>query len=148
MNDYGCVKDCLTPEERKKILSRFHSLLFWVGEFIPELEELEGREVPLRDIIFRFITEQAPSKETVKGAQELASLLESKAKALERDLATKNMKKDRAYEVMHEALGLLRAVDELRDLRLEDREVKAQALVARVNDERRWLDFVKRTSSN
>jgi hypothetical protein len=44
---------------------------------------------------------------------------------------------------MHEALGLLRAVDELRDLKMADRQVKAQALVAKVNDEHRWLDFVR-----
>lgn len=142
--DYECAKDCLGPEERAKILSRFHSLLYWVGEFVPDLEELEGREVPLRDVVFRFITEQSPSEETVKGALELAALLERKAKGLEKDLATKGMERPRAYEVMHEALGLLRAVDELRDLKMADRQVKAQALVAKVSDERRWLDFVQK----
>ena len=62
MSEYGCKKDCLTAEERKKILSRFHSLLFWVGEFVPELEEVEGREMPLRDVVFRFITERYPDE--------------------------------------------------------------------------------------
>jgi hypothetical protein len=118
-------------------------LLFWVGEFVPELEELEGRDVPLRDSVFKFITEQTPSEDTVKGAMELAAILERKAKALEKDLATKGMERSKAYEVMHEVLGLLRAVDELRDLKMADRQVKAQALVAKVNDEHRWLDFVR-----
>jgi hypothetical protein len=148
VNEHECIKDCLTPKDRAKILSRFHSLLFWVGEFVPEMEELEGREVSLRDVVFRFITEQSPGEETVKRAQELASLLENKAKAMEKDLATKDMERERAYRLMHEALGLLRAVDELRDLRMKDRRLKAQALVAKVSDERRWLDFVKRTRSS
>lgn len=143
MAEYQCEKDCLTPEERAKILSRFHSLLFWVGQFVPELEELEGREIPLREVVFKFISEQTPDEETVKKAQDLAAILDRKAKVLEKDLATKGMERPKAYEVMHEALGLLRAVDELRDLAAADREVKAQALVFKVNDERRWLDFVK-----
>ncbi|HUT28009.1 MAG TPA: DUF5788 family protein [Methanomassiliicoccales archaeon] len=148
MNGDKCADDCLTPEERGKILSHFHSLLFWVGEFVPELEELEGQEVPLRDVVFQFITEHSPSEATIKGAHELATLLDKKAKSLEKDLATKDMGKLRAYEVMHEALGLLRAVDELRSVKAEERHVKAKALLAKVSDERRWLDFVKKINTN
>ncbi len=148
MNSHKCANDCLTPEERGKILSHFHSLLFWVGEFVPELEELEGEEVPLRDIVFQFITEHSPSEATVKSAHELATLLDKKAKALEKDLATKNMGKLRAYEVMHEALGLLRAVDELRSVKAGECHVKAKALMAKVSDERRWLDFVKKVNTD
>lgn len=143
MTEYGCVKDCLTPEERAKILSRFHSLLFWVGENVPDIEELDGREVPLRGVVFRFITEQQPDEDTVRSAHELARTLESKAKSLERDLRLESMERETAHRVMHEALGLLRAVDELRDLKLVDREVKARALVAKVSDERRWLGFLQ-----
>jgi hypothetical protein len=144
MTEPGCVKDCLTPEERMKILSHFHSLLFWVGEFVPELEELEGKEIPLRDVVFKFITEQEPSEETIRSAHELASLLDRKARSLENDLTSKELERTRANEVMHEALGLLRAVDELRDVGLKDRKVKAQALVAKISDERRWKEFVEK----
>ncbi|MCX6650243.1 MAG: DUF5788 family protein [Methanomassiliicoccales archaeon] len=147
MSEYSCVEDCLTPEERKRILSRFHSLLFWVGELVPELEELEGREVPLKDVVFRFITQQDPDEGTVRGARELSALLERKARELERDLETKEMERRTAYRVMHEALGLLRAVDELRDVRQEDRQIRAKALMAMVNDEKRWLDFVNKAKT-
>jgi hypothetical protein len=142
MNGYECVKDCLTPEERRKVLSRFHSLLFWVGEFVPDLEELGGKDVPLRDMVFHFITETSPDEATIYQAKRLADLLESKAKALENDLALEKMERERAYKVMHEALGLLRAVDELRNIR-PDQTFKAEALMTMVNDERRWLEFVK-----
>lgn len=145
MSEYGCTTDCLTAEERKRILSRFHSLLFWVGEFVPELEEVEGREMPLRDVVFRFITERYPDEGTVRDARELASVLGRKAQELERDLEVQKMERPTAQRVMHEALGLLRAVDELRSIRPEDQEVRAKALMATVNDEKRWLEFVKRT---
>jgi hypothetical protein len=147
MNDHPCVKDCLSPKERERILSRFNSLLYWVGEMVPEMEELEGQEVPLKEVVFRFITEQFPDRDTVSRAQDLAMLLERKAKTLRRELATKDMERKLAYEIMHEALGLLRAVDELRDVRLEDRDLKAQALVTKVSNERRWLDLLRRTKA-
>jgi hypothetical protein len=144
MNEYGCVKDCLTPEERKKILSRIHSLLFWVGENVPDTEELDGQKVPLRDVVFRFITEQQPNEDTVRSARELARSLESKARSLEKDLRLEPMERETAYRVMHEALGLLRAVDELRDLKLTDRNVKARELMSKVSDEKRWLNFLEK----
>jgi hypothetical protein len=144
MTDYDCTKDCLTPEERKKILARIHSLLFWVGENVPDTEELDGQKVPLRDVVFRFITEEQPSEDTVRSAHELARSLESKARLLENDLRLEPMEKETAHQVMHEALGLLRAVDELRDLKLEERNVRARELMSKVSDEKRWLSFVKK----
>lgn len=144
MTEYGCVKDCLTPEERKKILSRFHSLLFWVGENVPDTEELDGRKVPLRDVVFRFITEQQPNEDTVRSAHELAITLEHKARSLEKDLRLEPMERETAFRVMHEALGLLRAMDELREIKLEDRNVKARELMSKVSDEKRWLGFLQK----
>ncbi len=143
MNGEECHSDCLTPEERGKILSRFHSLLFWVGENIPEMEVLDGREVPLKEVVFRFITQQYPDEDTVAQAMELARALEAKARSLQGDLKVRSLERERAYGMMHEALGLLRAVDELRSLGKEDRELKARALMARVADEKRWLDLVR-----
>lgn len=144
MTEYRCERDCLAPEERRKILSRFHSLLFWVGENVPDTEDLDGQNVPLRDVVFRFITEPQPNEDIVRSAHELARALESKARSLETDLRLQPMERDTAYQVMHEALGLLRAVDELRDLKLADRNMKARDLVAKVSDEKRWLSFLKK----
>ncbi len=144
MTQYSCEKDCLTPEERAKILSRFHSLLFWVGENVPDTEELDGRNVPLKDVVFRFITEMQPNEDTVRSAHQLASSLEHKARSLEKDLRLEPMERETAHRVMHEALGLLRAVDELRDVRLQDRDVKARELMFKVSDEKRWLDFLQK----
>jgi hypothetical protein len=143
MTQYGCVKDCLTSEERMKVLSRFHSLLFWVGENVPDTEEIDGRSMPLKDVVFRFITEQQPNEDTVRSAHDLARSLESKARSLERDLRLEPMERETAYRVMHEALGLLRAVDELRYIKPEDRNVKARELMSKVSDEKRWLGFLQ-----
>jgi len=107
------------------------------------MEVLDGREVPLKDVVFRFITQQYPDEDTVAQAMELARALEAKARSLQGDLKVRSLERERAYDMMHEALGLLRAVDELRSLGKEDRELKARALMARVADEKRWLDLVR-----
>ncbi|HIH77281.1 MAG TPA: hypothetical protein HA343_08245 [Methanomassiliicoccales archaeon] len=143
MTEYACTNDCLTSEERKKILSRLHSLLFWVGENVPNTEELDGRNVQLKDVVFRFITEQQPNEDTVRSAHELARSLEHKARSLERDLRLEPIERETAYRVMHEALGLLRAVDELRDIKVKDRNLKARELMSKVSDEKRWLGFLQ-----
>ena len=138
-----CHGGCITSEERKKILSRFNSLLFWVGETIPDLVMVDGEEVPLRDVVFQFITIPCPSDDTIRAAHELASLLERKAKAMQEDLTLKKVERENAYDMMHEALGLLRAVDQLRNVKRDECQLQAKALMARVNDERRWLEFVR-----
>lgn len=44
--------------------------------------------------------------------------------------------------MMDEICGLLRAVDELRNSHGEVAKYKRAALMAKVNDQRRWLQFV------
>ncbi|NLX46800.1 MAG: hypothetical protein GXY70_01310 [Euryarchaeota archaeon] len=139
-----CDTGCISPEERKKILSKFNSLLFWVGETIPSTITVDGEDIPLRDVVFKFITSPCPCDETIHAAHELASELECMARAMQEDLSVKKVDRDRAYEIMHEALGLLRAVDQLRNIKRDECELKARATLSRVNDERRWMEFVRK----
>jgi hypothetical protein len=73
----------LSEEDSRRIMARIHSLLFWLGKFIPEEELLEGQRIPLREIIFNFISKAEPSEEEVEEAMSLAEALQRKAKALE-----------------------------------------------------------------
>jgi hypothetical protein len=99
-------------------------------------------------VVFRFITEPEPDEEAVRGAYELASPLERKAKEMQEFLTSRDLERERACEVMHVAPGLLRAVDELRSVKLDACQSKAKALMARVVDERRWPHFVQRIRSS
>src|SRR5512145_2966650 len=96
----------LTEEDRKKILGRLHSLLYWLGKFIPEEELLQGESVPLREVIFRFIMKENPSAEEVQGAMDLAYVLEEKARQLERQLEVEELTKGEAHKLLHETAGL------------------------------------------
>lgn len=134
----------LTEEDRRRILSRIHSLLFWLGKFIPEEELLEGEKVPLREVIFRYITKESPSPEEVQGALDLADTLEAKARQLEKQLNEGILTKGEAHIILDEICGLLRAVDDIRKSRGANAPIKAKAMMDRVQDERRWLAFVKK----
>jgi len=134
----------LTKEDRERILGRIHFSFYWLGKFIPEEEWLEGQEIPLRDVIFRFITLENPSQEDVEGALALSTLLQKKAKELEECIKDcPDLTKGKAHMLMDEVNGLLRAVDEIRYAKGADAQIKASALMAKVNDEERWMKFVK-----
>lgn len=124
-------------------MSRLHSLLFWLGKFIPEEELLEGENIPLREVIFRFIMKEDPSPEEVQGATDLANVLEAKAKNLEKQLHDGQFTKGEAHMLLDEICGLLRAVDDIRKSKGASASIMAKVMMNRVQDERRWLNFVK-----
>lgn len=134
---------CLTPEERKKILGRIHSSLYWVGEFVPDEYEIDGKRIMLRDTIFAFISKEEPTDEEVEAALALADRLQQDVRDHEEDLRSRNISVDDARRMMDEVAGLMRAVDELRNMNKEKADYSKQLLMDRVNDEKRWLKFVK-----
>jgi hypothetical protein len=141
--DEKTSKHCLTTQEREKILQRIHSLLFWVGEFVPDTYELDGKQIMLRDTIFNFIAKPDPSEEEIEAALSLAERLQQDVKDREADLRSRNISVEDAKELMAEVAGLMRAVDELRNMNNEQADYSKQLLLDKVNDERRWLKFVK-----
>ena len=64
-------RHCLTSKDRERIMARIHSALFWVGELIPDRYVIDGKDVPLRDTIFRFISDEDVSEEDVRNAREI-----------------------------------------------------------------------------
>lgn len=137
----------LREEDRKRILSRIHSALYWVGKFVPEEEIFEGRTVPLRDVVFRFVSNPSPTDEEVQEALSLANHMERKARSLEEELKTgEGLTKGGAHILLDEICGLLRGVDEVRTATGPDASLKAKALMGKVDDERRWQEFLKSVS--
>jgi hypothetical protein len=137
----------LTEQDRAKIMARIHSALFWLGKFIPEEEIIEGQEVPLRDVIFNFVSKEHPSEDKVIEALSLADAMQKKARELEMSLKTEDgLTKGQAHMLLDEICGLMRAVDEIRTSRGADAQLKAKALMTKVSDEKRWQEFVKSVS--
>ncbi len=132
----------LTSEDRAKIVSRIHSLFYWVGEMIPQEIELEHRRVPLRDVVFNYIMSDSPSEDDRKDAEALARLLDRSVKDMEEEIKHGDLTRAEACELMNEARSYLRAADELRNATGEEADVKRHALMKRVDDARRWKRFI------
>jgi hypothetical protein len=143
----GNGSERLSANERKSIISRIHSLLYWVGMFIPQHEMIGGQEIDLRDVTYQFISKENPSPEDIHAAKDLADNLEIKARDLEKELQENEITRAKAYLMLDEICGLLRAVDDLRNSHGEQAMYIKTALMAKVNDEKRWLQFVKQTNT-
>jgi hypothetical protein len=133
----------LTREDRDKIVSRIHSLLFWVGEIIPQEIIVEDRKVSLRDVVFNYIVRDSHTEEERREAETLAGLLDDRIRELEREIKHGDVTRSKACGLMNEARSLMRAVDELRSTSEKDDRIKYHELMGKVEDAKRWRDFLK-----
>jgi hypothetical protein len=132
----------LTSEDRNKIISRIHSMLFWLGEIIPQEVRIEDRTVRLRDVVFNYLIRDNPTEEEKKDAEVLAELLDQRVKKMEAEINRGAISRAEACGLMTEARSYLRAVDDLRTSKGEEAELKRHDLMKRVEDARRWKHFV------
>lgn len=133
----------LSREDRDKIVSRIHSLLFWVGEIIPQDIIVGDRKVKLRDVVFNYIVRDNHTEEEGRDAETLARLLDDKIRDLERDIKHGDMTRSQACDLMHETRSLMRAVDELRSTSERDGQIKHRELMDKVEDAKRWQKYLK-----
>jgi hypothetical protein len=134
----------LTEKDRKAIFNRIHSMLFWLGKFIPDDERLDGERVNLRDTIYHFITAENPTAEETEDALQMADIMEKKARRLEEEVRIRpDLTKGQAHMLLDEICGLLRGVDEIRHAKGATAELKTKVLMSKVADEKRWREFVK-----
>lgn len=133
----------LSREDRDKIVSRIHSLLFWVGEIIPQEMIIDDRKVMLRDIVFNYIVRDSHTEEERRDAETLARLLDEKIREMEREIKHGDMTRAQACDLMNEARSLMRAVDELRSTSEKDGQIKKSELMGKVEDAKRWQEFLK-----
>lgn len=136
----------LEPEERRRIHERIRSAFGAVGARIPEVVELGGRRLRLRDLVYSYLDRQSLSAEDLQAVDSVTALLRERADELDRSIQQDDISERCAVELMREVLGILRALEHLRRLR-EDPGGSGPAraaLMQRVDDERRWRDFLKR----
>ncbi|MFQ6106664.1 MAG: DUF5788 family protein [Thermoplasmata archaeon] len=139
-------EELLTEKEREKVMARIHSLFFWVGEEIPDIVTIAGRQIPLRELVYNFIHKRQLSEEEVRDAKQLMRDLQKRERFFERLLQLPDISNEEADDISHELLGILRAIDELRSLEEDsERDIEKRALMQRIEDERRWLKFTERS---
>jgi len=138
------ARNLLTSEERAKMISRIHSLVYWVGMLIPERELLDGSEIDLREVVYNLTSKEKLTVEDVQETNDLIAQLRERERELEAQLSRDQMTRDAAKGILEEICGLLRAIDELRSADNAERaEFKKKALMSRVEDAKRWQRFVE-----
>ncbi len=132
-----------TPDERERILARLNSLFAWVGARVPEIVELEGREVRLRRLLNKLINDPALDDEDLELARGLEKALVRKEQELKRQLREAELTEDEALLLFQEARGLLRAMLRLRELGREERNLEGARLRQKLDDEKRWVALLR-----
>lgn len=135
----------LEPEERRRIHERIHSAFGAVGARMPETVVSGGRRLPLKEAVFSYLDKERLTPEELDAVDDLSAALKRKVDELDRDIMTADISEKCAVDLMKEVLGILRALDHLRSLRENPKKAgpARAALMKRVDDERRWRDFIR-----
>jgi hypothetical protein len=134
----------LEPQERRRILARIHSAFGAVGARIPETVTVKGRTVRLKETVFSYLDKDKLTAADLEAADALSEALGETVRELSSRIQRGDLTEKGAVDLMKEVLGILRALDHLRRLRDPQRAGPARrSLMERVDDERRWLEFVK-----
>ncbi len=142
------ARHLLTSEERSKMLSRIHSLVYWVGMLIPEHEVLGGRELDLREIVYDLTTKEKLTPGDTARVNRLIDQLRKKESELEKKLAHDKLTLEAANGMLEEICGLLRAIDDLKSVEtMEKAEFRKNELMSRVEQAKRWQKFVESIST-
>jgi hypothetical protein len=140
-------KGTLTKDDREKLLSKLHRLLVFIGCEIPFEIKLEGKTVPLHELVWRIMTHHGTlTPEEFAAVDELHREIEEKIREEELEIKSANVSEAEARELYVEACGLIRAAVDLRDIEKREMlhdysEVEASA---KVDAEKRWLEYLKK----
>jgi len=141
------ARHLLTSEERSKMLSRIHSLVYWVGMLIPEHEVLGGTEIDLRETVYDLATKETLTAEDTERVNKLIGQLRKKESELEKKLEHDKLTLEAANGMLEEICGLLRAIDDLKSVEsVEKAEFRKKELMTRVEEAKRWQKFVEAIS--
>ena len=143
--DYDGV---FTKEERRRILSRIDSMFSWAGASIPESVELDGEYIPIRKTINDLIMKDELDDNDRGRISKLVRALSKKERDLKELIKKGDISEEKGVELYDEIRGILRAVAKLRRLSHgeddDDSDVERAALMRKVDDERRWKEFLKK----
>ncbi len=135
----------LTEEERARIIKRLHSMLSWVGSIIPEKEVISGQSVDLRKTISEFLRKPELSKEDLKKARILANGISARERDVEGTIIHSDITEEKALELLEEARGLLRAIEELSNIQERGKAIKVKEdILSKIDDEKRWKKFTEK----
>lgn len=106
----------ISEKERNKLMKRLHSHLFWVGEKIPCIVKIDGRDIHLHEVVWEIVNQKTYSEYDMGSIGLFISLLSDKEKECEKCLGEKSITCDEAKKVFNETVGLMRAIMDLKEV--------------------------------
>lgn len=141
------LKGDISDEERKKLKSKLIKTLNWIGVKMPEEIELNGKKLPLGEVVWNLLNKKECFTEEEKRV--IADLEMALEKKLKEDVKKIDKDEQKTEAINHycEALGLMRAIISLKGMLASDRCERIR-LTKRINDRRKeetenWLNFLK-----
>lgn len=140
------VHETLPVRERDGLLNRLHRYLAWVGAEIPDVCEIDGTEIPLRELIWRLINKKQLTDDETAEIESLIHILENKESCDETALAKANITREEAKNLYKEASGILRAIMDLKEIEHgvhpEERDFRRKEARKKIRSVHNWLKFL------
>ncbi|MEA1944583.1 MAG: DUF5788 family protein [Euryarchaeota archaeon] len=137
--------ETLSAHERDSLLHRLHRYLVWVGAEIPDVCEIDGTKIPLRELVWRLISKRQLTEEETAGIESLIHVLEKKEAHDEVAIAEANITREEARNLYKEASGLLRAIMDLKKIEhgmYPDKDIRRKEMRKKIRDAHSLLKFV------
>lgn len=152
-DSYRACNPGISPEgdisdgERSTLKKKLIRTLNWIGVKMPDEVELNGKKLPLSEVVWGLLNKkECFTEEEKKVIADLEMALEKK---LKEDMKKIDRDEQKADAINHycEALGLMRAIISLKGMLASDRCERIR-LTKRIQDRRReetenWLNFMK-----
>jgi len=137
----------ISDEERKTLKKKLVRTLNWIGVKMPAEVELNGKKLPLSEVVWGLLNKKECFTEDEKKI--IADLEMTLEKKLKEDIKNIDRDEQKTAAIDHycEALGLMRAIISLKGMLASDRCERIR-LTKKLQDRRReeaenWLVFLK-----
>ena len=140
------MDEYIPQAEREHMLFELHRYLAWVGESIPEMMTIDGKEFQLHDLVWKLIQKKRLTESEIKCVKWLIHKLETIEQIDEERFEKAHLTRAQAALIQDEAAGLLRAIMDLKELeegKIRKADLKKLNISNKVEDARRWVKYMK-----
>ena len=118
--------DFITKREHAKLLTRLHKYLFWVGEQIPEMIDIDGEQIHLHEFVWKMVNKPDLSDNDKKQINYCITRISEKEAEFETDLEISDLTHEDAKKLFSETAGLLRALMDLKELEASPKKKRSR----------------------
>ena len=140
------MDEYIPQAEREHMLFELHRYLAWVGESIPEMITIDGKDFQLHELVWKLIQKKRLTESEKTCVKWLIHKLENIEQIDEEKIEKAHLTRAQAELIQDEAAGLLRDIMDLKDLEegnTSQADFKKLNIADKVEDARRWVKYMK-----